>query len=89
MTLPLIYTLNNCSEKEKKWLINSVKNHNKNKKRVKEVIAFVKENGGIEYTIAKMKDYQTKALDILNTYPDSPYKESLLIMVNYVIERKI
>ena len=88
MTLPLIYTLNNCSEKDKKWLINSVKNHNKNKKRVKEVIAFVKENGGIEYTISKMKEYQTKALEILNTYPDSPYKESLLIMVNYVIERK-
>ncbi|REE83068.1 octaprenyl-diphosphate synthase [Lutibacter oceani] len=89
MTLPLIYTINNCSEKEKKWLINSVKNHNKNKKRVKEVIAFVKEHGGIEYTIAKMKEYQTKALAILNTYPDSPYKDSLLIMVNYVIERKI
>ncbi|UMB53559.1 polyprenyl synthetase family protein [Lutibacter sp. A64] len=88
MTLPLIYTLNNCTEKEKKWLINSVKNHNNNKKRVKEVIAFVKENGGIEYTISKMKEYQTKALDILNTYPDSPYKESLLIMMNYVIERK-
>ena len=88
MTLPLIYTLNNCSEKDKKWLINSVKNHNKNKKRVKEVIDFVKENGGIEYTISKMKEYQTKALAILNTYPDSPYKESLIIMVNYVIERK-
>ena len=88
MTLPLIYTLNNCSEKDKKWLINSVKNHNKNKKRVKEVIAFVKENGGIDYTIAKMIAYQTIALDNLNTYPDSPYKESLLIMVNYVIERK-
>ncbi|UMB62152.1 polyprenyl synthetase family protein [Lutibacter sp. A80] len=88
MTLPLIYTLNNCSTKEKKWLINSVKNHNKDKKRVKEVIAFVKENGGIEYTISKMKEYQTKALEILNTYPDSPYKESLLIMMNYVIERK-
>ena len=88
MTLPLIYTLNNCSEKDKKWLINSVKNHNKNKKRVKEVIVFVKENGGIEYTISKMKEYQTKALAILNTYPDSPYKESLIIMVNYVIERK-
>jgi octaprenyl-diphosphate synthase len=88
MTLPLIYTINNCTEKEKKWLINSVKNHNKNKKRVKEIISFVKANGGIEYTIAKMKEYQTKALEILNTYPDSPYKESLLIMVNYVIERK-
>ncbi len=89
MTLPLIYVLNNCNEKEKKWLINSVKNHNKNKKRVKEVIAFVKERGGIEYTIVKMKEYQSKALEILETYPSSPYKESLLTMVNYVIERKI
>ncbi|VAW24460.1 Hexaprenyl diphosphate synthase (farnesyl-diphosphate specific) [hydrothermal vent metagenome] len=89
MTLPLIYTLNNCSEKEKKWLVNSVKNHNKNKKRVKEVIAFVKENGGIEYTIIKMQEYQSKALQILETYPKSIYKDSLLKMVNYVIERKI
>ncbi|MFK5889433.1 MAG: polyprenyl synthetase family protein [Flavobacteriaceae bacterium] len=89
MTLPLIYTLNNCSKKEKGWLINSVKNHNKDKKRVKEVITFVKDNGGIEYTISKMKDYQAKALKLLNNYPDSPYKTSLQTMVNYVIERKI
>lgn len=89
MTLPLIYTLNNCDAKDKKWLINSVKNHNKDKKRVKEVIAFVKEKGGMEYTISQMKAYQSKALDILNTYPDSPYKQSLETMVNYVIERTI
>ena len=88
MTLPLIYTLNNCSDTERKWLINSVKKHNKNKKRVKEVIAFVKEKGGIEYTISKMKEYQVKALQILEAYPSSPYKDSLLTMVNYVIARK-
>lgn len=89
MTLPLIYTLNKCSSKDKKWLINSVKNHNKNKKRVREVITFVKENGGIEYTTSKMKEYQAKAFEILNSYPDSPYKKSLSTLVNYVIERKI
>ncbi len=89
MTLPLIHTLNNCSKKDKKWIINSVKNHNKDKKRVKEVIAFVKKNGGIEYTITKMKEYQTKALNILNPYPDSEYKKSLISMVNYVIDREI
>jgi len=89
MTLPLIYTLNNTSPKEKKWLINSVKNHNKNKKRVKEVIQFVKNNGGLEYTTEKMHDYKNKALAILNTYPDSAYKTSLLEMINYVVERKI
>lgn len=89
MTLPLIHTLNTCSEKDKKWLINSVKKHNKNKKRVKEVIAFVKENGGIEYTVAKMNDYKDKALAILGNYPKSAYKDSLLQMIDYVVERKI
>ena len=89
MTLPLIYTLNNCSEKDKNWLINSVKNHNKDKKRVKEVIRFVKDNGGIEYTVSKMNDYQEKALQILEKYPESEYKKSLIMMVDYVINRKI
>jgi len=88
MTLPLIYTLNHCSKKDKKWLINSVKNHNKDKKRVKEVISFVKQNGGIEYTNQKMKEYQQQALKILNEYPESPYKSSLKTMVSYVIERE-
>jgi octaprenyl-diphosphate synthase len=89
MTLPLIYTLNHCSKKERKWLINSVKNHNKDKKRVKEVIAFVKQNNGIDYTVKRMKEYQQTALEILSDYPESPYKNSLITMVNYVIEREI
>jgi octaprenyl-diphosphate synthase len=88
MTLPLIYTLNNCSKKERSWLINSVKNHNKDKVRVKMVIEFVKQHGGIEYTYNKMTEFQQAALNILETYPDSPYKESLQTMVNYVIERE-
>jgi octaprenyl-diphosphate synthase len=88
MTLPLIHVLNTCDKKEKRWLINSIKNHNKDTKRVKEVIAFVKANGGLEYAITKMKAYQEEALQILETYPDSSYKDSLKLMVNYVIDRK-
>lgn len=88
MTLPLIYTLNNCSKADKKWLINSVKNHNKDKKRVKEVIAFVKESGGLTYAEEKMAQFREEALLILADYPSSPYKDSLVLMVNYVIERK-
>lgn len=89
MTLPLIHTLNNCTKKEKAWIINSVKKYNKDKVRVKEVIAFVKNNGGIEYTISQMNDYKSKALAILNNYPESPYKKSLLQMIDYVVERKV
>ncbi len=88
MTLPLIYVLNICTKKEKSWLINSIKNHNKDKKRVKEVIAFVKSNNGLEYAISKMKAFQQEALSLLQNYPESPYKSSLILMVDYVINRK-
>ncbi|MDL5513158.1 polyprenyl synthetase family protein [Arenibacter sp. M-2] len=88
MTLPLIFVLNKCTKAEKKWLINSIKNHNKDKKRVKEVIAFVKVNGGLEYAVKKMLAYKEEALALLDTYPDSEYKSSLELMVNYVVDRK-
>ncbi len=88
MTLPLIHVLNTVSKKDKNWLINSIKNHNKDKKRVSEVIAFVKNNGGLDYAITKMKAFQSEALEILNTYPKSDFRDSLELMVNYVIQRK-
>ena len=88
MTLPLIYALNNCSPKEKSWVINSVKNHNKDKKRVKEVIQFVKDKNGLTYAEEKMVQFQQEALSLLQDFPTSPYKDSLILMVNYVIERK-
>lgn len=88
MTLPLIYVLNNCSKSEKSWLINSVKNHNRNKKRVNEVIGFVKERGGLTYAEKKMDEFKKSALDMLRTYPKSPYRDSLELMVNYVVDRK-
>ncbi|WP_396192406.1 polyprenyl synthetase family protein [Flavobacterium sp.] len=88
MTLPLIYALNNCSSKEKSWCINSIKNHNKDKKRVKEVIQFVKDKNGLTYAEQKMAQFQQEALALIQNFPNSTYKDSLVLMVNYVIERK-
>ena len=56
---------------EKSWLINSIKNYNKDKKRVKEVIAFVKNNNGLLYAEEKMKVFQQEALQLLQKFPDS------------------
>ena len=88
MTLPLIYVLNTVAEKDKNWVINSIKNHNKDKKRVAEVIEFVKQNRGLLYAEQKMKEFQQNALAILDDFPTSDYKNALILMVNYVIDRK-
>ena len=87
LTLPLIYTINNCTPKEKDWIVNSIKRHNKNQRRVKELIKLVKDKGGLDYAVSKMKFFQSQALKLIKNYPDSKYKDSLVMMVNYVIDR--
>ncbi|MEG2077508.1 polyprenyl synthetase family protein [Chryseobacterium sp.] len=87
MTLPLIYTLKIANEKDRKYYFNTIKRYNNDQKRVKELINFVKSSGGLDYAITVMKDFQQKAKDILNEFPDSEAKTSLNLMLDYVIER--
>lgn len=88
MTLPLIYALNNSTWLEKRKIINIVKNHNNDPKKVNEVISFVIQKGGLKYAETIMNDYKDKALALLNSVADSPSKQSLIQLVNYSIERK-
>ena len=87
MTLPLIYTINNCNSNERNWIVNSIKRHNKDQRRVKELIELVKNKGGLDYAVQKMKYFQSEALKLIKNYPESNYKDALVMMVNYVIER--
>ncbi|WP_073291826.1 polyprenyl synthetase family protein [Chryseobacterium polytrichastri] len=88
MTLPLIHTLKIANEKDKKYYFNTIKRYNNDQKRVKELIAFVKSSGGLEYSIKIMKEFQQKAKDILDEFPDTEVRRSLHNMLDYVIERK-
>jgi octaprenyl-diphosphate synthase len=88
MTLPLIHTLKIANETDRKYYFNTIKRYNNDQKRVKELIAFVKSSGGLDYAIQVMKDFQQKAKDILDEFPDSEVRKSLHMMLDYVIERK-
>lgn len=88
MTLPLIHTLKTANEKDRKYYFDTIKRYNNNPKRVKELIEFVKSSGGLEYAITVMKDFQQKAKNILNDFPESEARKSLHSMLDYVIERK-
>ena len=88
MTLPLIYTLNNISKKEKNNIIDIVKNHHENDKKVAELIELVKENGGLNYAENVMIEYRNEALEILNQFDDNEARRSLELLLNYVVNRK-
>lgn len=88
LTLPIIHVLKNASSTDKKRILSIVKRHNKNKKKVQEVINYVIDNGGLDYTTQIMHEYCEKALDLLKDIPESESKEALVELVNYVVVRK-
>lgn len=88
MTLPLIYTLNTVNEKIKNYIINVIKNHHKDDEKVAEVIALVKENGGLDYAKEKMYEYHNTALDLLKPFDENQAKESLILLLDYVVNRQ-
>jgi octaprenyl-diphosphate synthase len=87
LTLPLIYVLKKVSEKERRWALKIIRKYNKNSEKVNELISFVKEKGGIEYTREKMMEYKQNALDILVDFPSSEAREALINLVDYSITR--
>jgi octaprenyl-diphosphate synthase len=88
MTLPLIHVMETCSSSERRWLKRNVKKYNTNRKKVNEIIEFVKSNGGLDYAVEKMHAFQNEANLILNTFPESDAKDSLQKLVSYVIDRE-
>jgi octaprenyl-diphosphate synthase len=88
MTLPLIYTLNSVDTKLKKYIVNIVKNHHTNDKKVAEVIKLVKESGGLEYAEKIMEIYHKEAMDILNDFENNEANKSLGLLLDYVVNRR-
>ena len=85
LTLPLIYALNNSSNSKKKWLINSVKNSSDDV--IKDIINYVTEIGGIDYTQKKINEFYNSTIEDLKNFEDNEFKESLKKLIKYVIER--
>jgi octaprenyl-diphosphate synthase len=87
MTLPLIYLLNNASRQEKRWIINTVKNHGTDMPRVNALIQKVTDKGGTAYAQTNMILHRDRAIGVLHEFPATPYRESLENLVLFTTER--
>jgi octaprenyl-diphosphate synthase len=87
MTLPLIYTLGQADAPTRRRIINIVKNENRDKEKVAEVIGYVKQSGGIGYAVKKMLDYRDQAFAILHGFPDNDIRKGLQSLVHYTTDR--
>ena len=88
LTLPLIYTLNNCDAAIRKKIIYIIKNQNTNKEKVAYVIDAVNKAGGIDYATKKMFAFRDEALVILYSFEDSETRQALEELVRYTTDRQ-
>ena len=88
ITLPLIYSIKKASQADRRSMRSILKRKKLSNEDKKAINHFVKENNGFNYAENVMLEYKNKALKILETFPDNPSKNSLKILLDYIIERK-
>lgn len=88
LTLPIIYALNSTENEEMNALARKVKAHDVTREEIEKLVAFAKDNGGIEYAERRMWDFHAEAQSFIDTYvKDESVRISLQTYLDYVIKR--
>ena len=87
ITLPLLTVLESVSERERKHLIARLSDIRKHPEYVDYLRDAVIAGGGLERSAEVMNDYLHQAKMLLDDYPDSPCRRSLLSLCDYIAER--
>ena len=88
MTLPLINALSQAEKNKARDIKKIINKKTKTNSDIQEVVSFVNQSQGIAYATQKMESYKNKALDIINQFPESDYKYSIIELINYTTSRK-
>ena len=89
LTLPVIHAVLATDNGAMKDLALKVKKGEVTPEEVAQLVAFTKENGGIEYAEAKMREFKNKAIGFIEEkIQDTDIKQALSVYLDYVIERK-
>jgi octaprenyl-diphosphate synthase len=88
ITLPLIFALQNANPRERSSILSIINKKYLNAQPLNELTAFIKSRGGFEYSIQRMNEYREKSLSILDSFPDSPSKNSLREFAYFTTDRK-
>lgn len=88
LTLPAIYAVNNGAPDEIRDLAYKVKQRTISPDEIERLIAYTKENGGIEYAEKRMWEFHADALSFIEHYVhDDAIRKSLQAYLDYVIKR--
>ncbi len=88
LTLPALHVLQNTQDEAMLALIPKVKSLTASPEEIAHLIAFTKDNGGIEYAEEVMMQYKRDALSLLTEVKHEDIRRALIAYLEYVIERE-
>ena len=89
LTLPVIYALKSTGDEDMMKLARKVKSHEIMPEEIAQLVAFTKENGGIEYADKRMWEFHAEAMDFLDNFvKEKEIYNALKAYLDFVIERK-
>ena len=89
LTLPVIYALKSTGNAEMMMLARKVKAREVKQSEINQLVAFTKENGGIEYADQQMWKFHADCMRFIDErVGDSAIKTALKAYLDFVIERK-
>tara|TARA_B100001057_G_scaffold140369_1_gene140064 strand:+ start:13394 stop:14362 length:969 start_codon:yes stop_codon:yes gene_type:complete len=88
ITLPLIHSIENSNPNDLKLIKSILKKKKYSEFQKNQVNDFIVKYEGFEYAKQKMILYQTKALSLLRKLPKNKSRDSIEILLDYIIERK-
>ena len=87
LTLPLIHALRSVDARDRRWMVDVVKNHNTDDAAVARLLRKVSEVGGIAHARQRMYEYRDKALAILHGFERNEARDALEGLVHLTVER--
>ena len=88
MTLPLLGAFANAGEEQEVRIrakITDIESHQEEYRN--EIVAFVKENNGLDYAVSRLNSYVEAAVGALAMFPDSEAKENLVELAHFTADR--
>jgi len=88
VTLPLIHTLKNCTQEERRRIRDVVLAEELDQRGLGQVLDLVQKYGGISYTMGRAREYVERGKEALSLFPPSTEREALLSLADYVLKRR-
>jgi octaprenyl-diphosphate synthase len=87
MTLPLIYLMQRCTPEEALKVSRVLQEGGFQPAQFAEILDLIDHYGTLKATREKAQDFAVKARSFLDGYPDSPYKDALHSLPDFILER--